>query len=63
MSAVRFYLIQELRCPHCKRKLDYERVVEFGSPRIIAVHPSRKKCPRQGKRFYAPGLDLIEIKP
>jgi hypothetical protein len=66
MSSVRFYLIQELRCPHCKQKLDYERWEEFGSYRIVAVHPARKKgntkCPREGKKFYAPGVDLTEIK-
>jgi len=60
-----FYLIQELRCPHCKRKLDYERVAPFGDPCIVAVHPTRerggKKCPREGKSYYAPRVDLIEF--
>jgi hypothetical protein len=63
----RFYLIQELRCPHCKSKLDYERIEQYGDLRIVAVHPSRakggKKCPRQGKRFYAPGVNLTELQP
>ena len=66
MSAYTFYVIQELRCPHCKAKLDYEHVNLFDSPRIIAVHPGHKrgapKCPRQGKQFYAPNVNLTEIK-
>jgi hypothetical protein len=66
MSNYHFYVIQELRCPHCKSKLDYEQFEQFGSKRIVAVHPKSrggKKCPRQGKRFYAPGVDLTEFIP
>jgi hypothetical protein len=64
MSEVIFYLIQELRCPHCKQKLDYERVKSFGSFRIIAVHPEspKGKCPRAGRKYYAPNLYLTEFK-
>jgi hypothetical protein len=64
-----FYLKHNYECPACGS------VLEYASRTVLAAHPDRMSlthpdggklqngnpCPHNGKRYYAPGVELNEI--